>query len=388
VSRPAQPSLARAAAPLGTLLLVAALLPGDARAQGSVSVQGFGYPPGQLGARAASLGGGVGEHDPESSVNPAALGLAPNTRIFLSYAPEFRRVDVGGGVRAERTTALRFPMIGGHARIGERGRIGLAVSTLLDRTFSIAVADTSELAGGTTSISTDRFRNIGGMSDVRFAGAWRFGRRLDVGVGIHAITGQNRIGITRSIGDTLDLAIQDRTLSYSGGALSAGVALQLSTELSVAASLQRGNEIRARAGDTLVSRGRVPDRMGAGLQYGGITGTTLAVRAEYMSWSNMQGLGTAALVAHDTWEFGGGADVAGPKIGTRPILLRAGVRWRELPFGVGTFKATELELGGGLGFHLPFERASAEIGMRRATRNAGSASETGWTLGLGVSVRP
>jgi hypothetical protein len=319
-------------------------------------------------------------------VNPAALGLARNTMIFLQYAPEFRRVDVGG--TSERTTTLRFPLVGGYARLGERARIGLHVSTLLDRTFAIAVQDTTPLSGGGSSISTDRFRNEGGIADVRFAGSWKLAPRLDLGFGIHAITGQNRVSVSRELGDSLELSIEDRTLSFSGGALSAGVAWQVATTLNVAGSVQRGGDIRARAGDTLVSRARAPDRMGAGIQYTGITGTTLAARAEYMTWTNKQGLGTTALTTIDTWELGGGADVAGPRIGSRPIMLRAGARWRELPFGVGTTKATEFELGGGLGIQLPFERASMDAGMRRATRSAGSAKESAWILSLGVSVRP
>jgi hypothetical protein len=368
------------------LLAFSLVATGTAAAQGSVSVQGFGYPPGQLGTRSGSLGGGTGEHDPESALNPAALGLARATMIFLQYAPEFRTVEGDGG--ASRTTTLRFPLVGGYARIGERARIGLHVSALLDRTFSVSVPDTTVLGNGETSVDTDHFRNQGGISDVRFAGSWRFGRRLDIGLGLHAITGQNRIDVTRDLGDSLELAISDRVLSYSGGAVSAGFALQLARVLNVAGSLRRGTELRARAGDTLVSVARTPDRIGGGLQYTGITGTTLAARAEYTTWSDMRGLGSSALTTFDTWEFGGGADVAGPRLGSRPIMLRAGARWRELPFGVGATRATEVEVGGGLGFLLPYERATADIGIRRAARSAGDARESAWTLSLGVSVRP
>ena len=370
-------------AALAVPMLLAAAVAG---AQGSVSVQGFGYPPGQLGTRASSMSGGSGEHDPESAINPAALGLTRATTIFFQYAPEFRSVDIDG--RSARTSTLRFPMIGGYARLGERARLGIHMSTLLDRTYSVSRLDTAQLSSGGTSIGTDRFKNEGGIADIRFAGSWRVGKGLDLGAGIHAITGQNRIDVSRTVGDSLELAIENRVLSYSGGALSAGLAWQLSSVLNVAGSVQRGGELRVRAGDTLVSTGRAPDRLGAGLQYTGITGTTLAARAEYMTWTNMQGLGTSALTTFDTWEIGGGADVAGPRFGSRPIMLRAGTRWRELPFGVGTSKATEFELGGGLGIQLPFERATADVGVKRASRSAAGATESAWILSLGVSVRP
>jgi hypothetical protein len=234
----------RAMHALRAALVASSLLAaGTAAAQGSVSVQGFGYPPGQLGTRSGSVGGGTGEHDPESAINPAALGLARATMIFLQYAPEFRSVEGPGG--SSRTTTLRFPLVGGYARIGERARIGMHVSTLLDRTFAVSVPDTTILGNGESAVDTDHFRNQGGLSDVRFAGSWRFGRRLDVGLGVHAITGQNRIEVTRDLGDSLELAVSERVLSYSGGALSAGMALQLSNVLNVAGSVQRGTELRA-----------------------------------------------------------------------------------------------------------------------------------------------
>lgn len=366
-----------------TLLSVGAA--GRASAQGSVSVQGFGYPPGQLGTRAGSMGGGIAEHDAESGLNPAALLSARTSLLFFQYAPEFRNVDADG--RSERTTTLRFPLIGGIARLGERARIGLSISTLLDRTFAVNLTDTS-ITDGASVVSTDRFRNEGGMSDVRFSGGWRFGSRVDIGAGVHAITGQNRARVNRAFGDSLELSLEDRTISFSGSGLSAGAMLQLSSNLSLAGSVFRGGDLRARTGDTLLARGRVPDRMGAGARYTGITGTTLAARAEYVTWSNMRDLGSASLSAFDTWELGAGADVQGPRLGERSMMLRAGARWRELPFGVGATKATELEFGGGLGIQLPFERAFMDAGLRRATRTAGDARESAWTLSLGVSVRP
>lgn len=364
-------------------LLVAAA--SRAGAQGTVSVQGFGYAPGQLGSRASAMAGGNAEQDPESPINPAALGLARYSTLFFQYAPEFRRVEAGGA--SERTSALRFPLIGGVARLGDRARVGLTVSTLLDRSYAVS-RRTTAVTGDDTTVTSDNFRNLGGMSDFRFAGSWRLGRALDLGAGVHAITGENRIEVSREIGDTVELAVESRTLSFSGGALSAGASLQLSTVLNVAASARRGLDLRARSGDTLVSKARVPDRFGAGIQYTGITGTSLAARAEYTTWTNMAGLGSANLTTFDTWEIGAGADVTGPKVGTRNLLLRAGARWRELPFGVGSTKVTELQYGGGLGIVLPYERGMLEAGMRRATRDAGSARETAWTLTLGVTVRP
>ena len=49
------------------------LAPLAAGAQGSLSRQGFGYPPGELSARSLATGGALGEFDPQSPINPGSL---------------------------------------------------------------------------------------------------------------------------------------------------------------------------------------------------------------------------------------------------------------------------------------------------------------------------
>ena len=52
------------------------ILPSLAETQGVVSVQGFGYPPGQLSAGSLGIGGANAESDPASALNPAGIGMA------------------------------------------------------------------------------------------------------------------------------------------------------------------------------------------------------------------------------------------------------------------------------------------------------------------------
>lgn len=378
-------SLARRGALAASLALLVALPAASLGAQGTVGGQGFGYPPGQLGSRAQGTAGAVAEFDAETPLNPAALALAARTAIFFQYAPEFRVTDAGGG--SDRTSAQRFPLVGGFARIGENVRIGLAISTLLDRTFSTR-GSVSDTVNGEVITSTDRFRTAGGLADVRFAGSWRPGSRVAVGAAIHAITGENRIDVSRSIGDTLFFSLEDRTLSYSGGAVSAGATLQLARTLGIAASARHGTSLRARAGDTLVASARVPDRVGASAQYTGITGTTLAVRTEWVGWSAMGQLASSRLSTFDALEVGAGADVSGPRLGDRVTMLRAGYRWRELPFGVGSTQPTEQSVSLGVGLPFAYERSMLDLAVQRASRRAGDLRERAWILTLGVTVRP
>lgn len=378
-----RPSHLPSAALTLALLLLAAPLSADAQA--TVGGQGFGYPPGQLGTRARGMAGANAEHDAESPINPAALGTAPRTGLFFQYAPEFRVTEVSG--IDERSSVIRFPLVGGVARLGERLRVGLAASALLDRTFDVR-AKSADTVNGEEVLATDRFRSDGGIGEFRLAASWQLRRNLLVGAGVHAVTGENRISVERSFGDTLRLPLESRTLSYSGGGLSVGAAWQLSRVLSVAASAKRGTDVRARSGDTLLSTGRAPDRIGGGIQFTGITGTTLAARAEWIGWSSLAGLGSSRLGASDGWDVGAGADVAGPRFGDRVMLLRAGARWRELPFAAVGSQVREFELAGGIGIPLAYERSAIDLAVQRDARSAGDARERAWTISLGVTVRP
>jgi len=70
---------------VGSLLL---LLASRAEAQGSLSLQGLGYPTGQLSARAEATGGGVADFDALSVVSPAALGGVGGAALFFQYYRE------------------------------------------------------------------------------------------------------------------------------------------------------------------------------------------------------------------------------------------------------------------------------------------------------------
>ena len=78
-----------------TAALLLALSATAAGAQGNLSTQGFGYPPGQLSTTAMSLGGGPAELDPSSAINPATPSLWGAVILFMQYEPERRTVKPG-----------------------------------------------------------------------------------------------------------------------------------------------------------------------------------------------------------------------------------------------------------------------------------------------------
>jgi hypothetical protein len=386
----------RAAAATAILAAAAGALPATALAQASLSLQGFGYPPGGLGTRALSQGGAPAETDAASAVNPAALIFWGRPGLTFNYGPEFRAVDAGG--RTDRTTVARFPLVAAATPVGEHFTVGVSASTLLDRTFSSVLSTQQVLSGGETVTNTTTFSSSGAAEDVRAGLAWSPRTGISLGLGLHAFTGQNRIGLQIALVDSaLDAAsnpylglVETRRLSFSGAGVSGGLVLQPVRALTIAASGRKGGTIRLSANDSLRSKANVPDRYGVGVRFDGIPGASLSARANWEGWSALDGLGSSSVKTTDTWEYAAGADVAGPRFASRVVQVRAGVRVRTLPFAANGVEVHESAFSGGLGFPLAQGRAAFDMALQRASRNASGsgAAERAWTLGLGVTVRP
>jgi hypothetical protein len=116
----------------------------------------------------------------------------------------------------------------------------------------------------------------------------------------------------------------------------------------------------------------------------------LAARAEWQGWSRMSGLGAAGFQGHDGWDFGGGVEVVGPRLGgDRGLLLRVGGQTRTLPFLASGSVVCENDVSGGLGIPVGNGRAAIDLSIQRAIRSAPvGVSEGAWLLSVGLTVRP
>jgi hypothetical protein len=369
-----------------------------AHGQGNLSTFGFGYPPGQLSARALATGGAIGEMDPVSTLNPAALTNWGGSAVYFQVEPEFRRVSAGSAT--DRTTTARYPLTTAALQLGTRWTVGVGWSTFLDRTW-ITTSRTTHQLGSELVPATTTFRSAGAINDLRAALAWAARPWLRVGLAAHALTGNNRTSILDEFDDTVSYAplVQDSAISYRGMAVSGGAEFRAGRVASVAASLRVGGAIRAESGDNTLGRANVPTRIGVTVAYLGVTNSAIALRTSYDKWSSLNGLGRSSLRAVDAWDTSLGADIAGPRVGTdRPLMFRVGGRWRTLPFAVTPVedgvvgrarRVRERSLSVGAGTTLARGRASVDVGLVRASRDAGlSVDERAWILSIGMSVRP
>jgi hypothetical protein len=387
------PSLSRVLA--ATLLI----LPVVAGGQGTLSTQGFGYPSGQMSTRTLGTGGALAEIDPLSVTNPAALINLGASALYFQAEPEYRTIRLGDA--SEHSTIARYPLVAGGIPLTSSLFAGVSVSNLLDRSFQ-TVGQGTQIVGTDVVTSTNTFSSDGAIGDIRVALAWAPAPWLHLGLAGHAITGDNRLTSQQRFDDTTRFAsLRDTaTVTYVGNAFSGGVEAYAGRYGVVAASYRRGGPLSLKHGDTTLARARVPDRLALSAAYLGIRGTSIAVRTAKEMWSDMKGLGSAGLPISEGWDTSVGADVLGPRFGGRSLQLRAGARWRTLPFDVrpiltsGAFgpssSVSEKSYSLGAGTLLARGRAALDIATIRATRrsSATAVEENAWTLSVGITVRP
>ncbi|MDQ6719135.1 MAG: hypothetical protein M3Z17_12420 [Gemmatimonadota bacterium] len=359
-----------------------------AAAQGSLSVQGFGYPPGQMSTRAEGMGGGPSELDPASALNPASVVDVGPMQLYFQYDPEFRTVDANG--KSSKTTTARFPLVSFILPLSSRLSFGAGASTLVDRSSSnkstvLQVIDTTAVR------VTQTVKVLGAIDDVRFALGYAVSPSFRIGLGAHLITGTNQLTLIQRFPDSAKFTnvTEASRISYTGTAISGGFELHPSKLLALGVTARKGGNIRAHSGDTTVANAKAPDHYGASVEYTGWGGVSLAAHAGRDQWTSMRALASPSVTAYDSWDIGGGIEADGPHILGRASLARLGVRHRTLPFSTTGSSVSELSIGGGLGIELARNRARLDVGLLHAGRSSGTAmKEHAYIFSFGLRVVP
>jgi hypothetical protein len=355
-----------------------------------LSSQGLGFPTGQLSARSEGAGGSIAEIDPLSLVNPAALAFIGTTTLFFQIEPEYRRVTIGNV--SDKTTTARYPLFAAAIPLGSNWALGVSSATLLDRTWTTTV-DSNVVFGADTVRSTFVYGSSGSINDLRLALAWTPTTYVRLGLGGHLMSGSDRVFVGRTFTSNPAFAnfSDSTTLGFDGGAVSAGIEL-VAPKLAIAsASFRKGGTLNASRSDTTLGSARVPDRLGFSLAYIGAEGSEIAARTSLDKWSSLNGLNRGTSQAVDAWDTSVGADIAGPKLGSQPLMLRAGGRWRTLPYLVGPSnnKVKEQTFSAGIGTTFAGGRVLTDVSVLQARRDAGiGISERAWTLSIGLGIRP
>jgi hypothetical protein len=372
-------------------LLFLSVTPGVALAQSSqFGIRGLGFPGRELTARAMASGGAFGLFDPESSLNPAALGAIQTVTSIFTINESFRHEENPAGTASTRDTRFPLLMVVGPVR-QSRAALGLSYSNYTSRDFTVATAHTIDLRGVPVGV-VDSFSSRGGLSDLRLAGAYRLQSRWLVGAGFHVITGSNRLDSRRSFNDPNFLSSrQTAEVSYTGVGVSAGIIRQFGRRFAVAALARSDGHLNVDRDSTPVGKIDLPYTFGLGLRWQPASKLDLAAHTLVRTWSgaNSDLLQQGGTGSQNTLEVAAGLEFTpDPK---RPFSkpLRLGARYAQLPFPfIAGDQGHEFSISAGSGFRFAQQRAGIDLTAEYARRSEGAYSERGLLVLIGISVRP
>lgn len=373
------------------VLLALVVLPVRGAAQSSqFGVRGLGMPGRPLSSYAFSAGGAFGLFDAQSALNPASLGSLPALTAGFGALQDFRHVENPAGTRSLRET--RFPHVAVAGPIRRYPAVvGVSFSSYTSRDFTLATADTVILRGVLVPVS-DTFSSRGGLSDLRFAAAYRVQDAWVFGGAFHVITGSNRLRERRVFADTTyQTATQSSEISYAGVGVSLGVIRNFGPAFSVAATARSDGHVNVDRDSARVATVDLPYTFGLGLRWRARPRLDLASQLIVKTWSgaNSDLLAQGGTGADNTYEVSLGAEYR-PDL-RRPARrpLRLGVRYGTLPFPlVPGEQPHEFGVSAGTGIRFAQERAGIDLGLEHVWRSAGAFSERSFLVNVGVTVRP
>lgn len=377
----------RALFPLLSLAMPMAL----AAQSSQFGVRGLGLPGREASARALGNAGALALFDGESSQNPAALWtLGTVTTTFTTSIGRRTSENPAGSAEARDQ---RFPQVAvGGPLPRSRVAVGISYGTYADRDFSL-VSEGVASPRGVPVAYTDTLTALGGVNDIRLAGAWAPTDQVQVGVGVHFLTGSNRLSTRRAWADSSYIAEQQRAeLAYEGYGLSAGVLLTPTRRVQLAGSIRWDGTLDVQRDSTAtVGSVDLPITLSAGARFRIHDRLELAGQASTRDWSvandGLTALG--AIGARNTYEFAGGLEWLRNRRRSAHLPLRVGVRYAQLPYLlVQGQQPTELGVALGTGVRFAGDRGGIDLSVERIRREQGSNyRENAWVFSVGMSVR-
>ncbi len=372
--------------------LVVLATPSAIQSQSSqFGIRGLGLPVRPLSPRAIATGGAFGLFDLESSLNPATPAGAIQFTSLFSTAQNFRTSTNPFGSSSGKDN--RFPQIIVVGPVGGTSfGVAISMSGYTDRNFALGTADTIDLRGARVGVF-DTLISRGGLSDLRLAGGWRVSSALQVGLGLHAITGSNRIENRRTFADsTYAIASERSTLSYLGLGLSAGASFRLMPRLTIAGMFRSDGHLDIDRDTTRIARTNLPTGFGLGARWQPSPKVAIAASYSAKRWAASNGdvRAQGGIGAENVHEMSGGIELLrDPKNpGHRP--WRMGGYYATLPFPIRAGRQPhEFGISAGTGVRFTSGRGGFDLALQRLWRSDGAGyTEKATVVTFGISIRP
>jgi hypothetical protein len=377
--------------------LTGSAVPAALAAQSSqFGVRGLGIPGRPVSARSLGMGGANALLDPETSINPASLGSVSALTASFSGLQNYRWSENAAADLTARETRFPQTLVAGPIRAVPLS-IGIGFSSYAVRDFRLGSQDTLTIRGVPVAVN-DTFTSRGGLTDVRLGVAYRLPGALHLGVGLHAITGVNRLEIRRVFGDSAYRPISENAdVSYTGLGLSVGVA-KAWRGFALGAFARTDGHVDVEQDSTDRGRIELPYSVGLGFRWLPAARLELAGQGIVRTWrdANRDLLDRGGTGSDNTVEVALGGQLVRNRRDPTRLPIRFGGRYATLPFPleVGGTQPRELgvTLGTGIGFardDAGVPRARIDLGLEHVWRRAGEGfTERALLVGLGVSLRP
>ena len=371
------------------LVLVAGAPAALAGQASQFGVRALGLPSLPQSARSHGTAGALGFFDPESAINPASLRGVTRSMASFNLLQSWRTSENPFG----RTTGndSQFPLFFAAGPIGSRLVGSVSASVYSDRTFGLALEDTLVLRD-VPVVASDTVLSRGGISDLRAGLAYRIGPRAAVGLGLHILTGTNRIEFRRTFSDSNYASVRLRNeLSFAGFGVSLGALVEPVVGLQLAAFARLDGDLSLDRDTTDIGDLNLPRSLGAGVRWQAARGLVIAGHVLTQTWSRLDAdlKARGGVGAVNTVAVAGGLEWF--RSATRPgrLPIRAGVRWGRLPFPVedGAEGGSELAIALGTGFRFAGDRGSVDLAVERIWRDEGVFRERAYALKLGIGIR-
>jgi hypothetical protein len=381
------------------LVALLAALPAPARSQSLFNAAGLGMPSSPLDARTRALGGvGIGLRGPLLvGSDPAAAADFVLPSSALTAQPEW--VDFQRSDNAESGTfqGTRFPTLGIAYPTVYALVVTLGLDSFLDQRYESTSASTISFGSDAVDVE-DHFISKGGVSQVRFGLARRFGPHLAVGVTGARYGGSITRRVERSFVGGVDTAAvsdyQDGGFwRYSGAAVTGGASLGMGSVGQLSASVTWSSGLDATASEDTEGASRSYDlplqvRLGASALVA--PGLSLSAGLEHADWSSVDSHLADGASAGSTTSYGVGVELTRARLLGRTAPLRVGYRRTELPFALGGGMPSETVWAGGFGLNLSqtgdVVRAGVDLALERGDRSDSVLSERFWRATLTVHV--
>jgi len=373
-------------------VLLLPILAGSLAAQSSqFGARGLGIPLRPLSVRSTGTGSAFGLFDGESALNPASIALTPFVSASFQSVQSWRHSVSPAGTGSAKDN--RFPGLFVSGPIGGTPlTVSLSASGYTDRNFALASRDTLILRGQPVEVA-DTLRSEGGISDLRAGLGFRQSRTLQWGLGIHLLTGSNRIDSRRHFFDTTYAGVSEQsTISYLGFGVSAGVVGRVGRSITLAGMVRADNRLHVERDTSKVGTTRLPMTVSGGVRIQVSERLLVAGSGLFRNWSvsDKDIVAQGGVGSNNITEFGAGFEfLTNPKRPShRP--LRLGVHHARLPFQLRRGEDAD-ETGISIGTSLRFvaDRAGVDLALQEVWRKgAPGFTERATLLTVGVRIRP